>query len=818
MAASASAVPPAGDFTVSPNPPNEDQAATFTCNPCPEGADVAWDFDGNLDFADATGASVQHIFADAGLVTVRMRLSQDAEETVVPHDFTVNARPTVSFDFLPVSPLPGEPVGFNQVIGDPDGDALTWQWRFGDGTTSTLEDPQHAYATPGTRTVELEVSDARGARTTDTRQVTIQDPNGPTANFTFSPAVPLGGAVVTFTNTSTPSAGQSITGAAWDLDNDGEFDDSPAGWSFGIPGNHAVSVRVTQSNGKQAVKQRNIRVNAPPTAAFVWSPSTPITNESVDLISTSTDAEGPLAAQDWELDGDDDFNDATGPSVTRAFPAGTHTVKLRVRDSDGVVRTVTRQLSVLGLPTANFTFSPTVPLVGQALTFTNTSTASSGQAITGAVWDLDDDGQFDDNPAGWSFSTPGSRRISLKVTQTNGQTAGKQLSIRVNAPPTAAFTWSPLAPIGNQPVDLISTSTDAEGPLAAHAWDLDGDGQFGDGTGPNVTRAFPAGTHTVKLRVTDSDGVVRTITRQVTVLDLPNAAFNVSPGVPLVGEVLTFANTSTASSGSLTQAVWDLDDDDQFDDNPAGWSFSARGNHRVSLKVTQTNGKTAVKELDIRVNAAPAVAFVWSPLTPVAGQATDLVSISSDSEGVLSGQAWDLDGDGQFDDASGSAVSRAFPSAGTYDVGLQVTDSDGIVRTIRQAVTVSAAPILPAANERDEPRFIAPFPVIRLAGNFLSRGAFVRLLVVRAPRGALIRVGCEGTGCPVEAARRKSTDGSVRFPQFERRLRAGIRLEIFVRQPGRIGKYTRFRVRAGEPPKRTDRCLFPGVQRPKACP
>ncbi len=129
-------------------------------------------------------------------------------------------------------------------------------------------------------------------------QVTIQDPNGPTANFTFSPAVPLDGAIVTFTNTSTPSAGQSITGAVWDLDNDGEFDDSPTGWSFGIPGNHAVSVRVTQSNGKQAVKQQNIRVNASPTAAFVWSPSTPVANQPVDLISTSTDAEGPLAAHD----------------------------------------------------------------------------------------------------------------------------------------------------------------------------------------------------------------------------------------------------------------------------------------------------------------------------------------------------------------------------------------------------------------------------------------------------------------------------------------------------------------------------------------
>jgi len=575
---------------------------------------------------------------------------------------------------------------------------------------------------------------------------------------------------------------------------------------------------VTQSNGKQAVKQRNIRVNAPPTAAFVWSPSTPVANGLVDLISTSTDAEGPLTAQDWELDGDDDFNDATGPSFTKAFPAGTHTVKLRVRDSDGVVRTVTRQLSVLGLPTANFNFSPTVPLVGQVLTFTNTSTASSGQSITGAVWDLDDDGQFDDNPSGWSFSTPGSRRISLKVTQTNGQTAGKQVSIRVNAPPTAAFTWSPLAPVGNQPVDLISTSTDAEGPLTAHAWDLDSDGQFDDATGPNVTRAFPAGTHTVKLRVTDSDGVVRTVTRQLTILDLPNAAFTVSPGVPLVGEVLTFANTSTASSGSITQAVWDLDDDDQFDDNPAGWSFSARGNHRVSLKVTQTNGQTAVKELDIRVNAAPAAAFVWSPLTPVAGQATDLVSISSDSEGVLSRQAWDLDADGQFDDASGSTMSRVFPSAGNYDVGLQVTDSDGVVRTIRRAVKVSAAPILPVANESDGPRFIAPFPVVRLAGKVLPRGAVVRVLVVRAPRGALVRVRCEGKGCPVKTVRRRSKEGSVRFAQFERRLRVGVGLEIFVRQPDMIGKYTRFVVRAGEPPKRTDRCLFPGVQRPRACP
>jgi hypothetical protein len=114
--------------------------------------------------------------------------------------------------------------------------------------------------------------------------------------------------------------------------------------------------------------------------------------------------------------------------------------------------------------------------------------------------------------------------------------------------------------------------------------------------------------------------------------------------------------------------------------------------------------------------------------------------------------------------------------------------------------------------------FIAPFPVVRLAGKVLARGALVRLLAVRAPRDTLLRVRCKGRGCPVRVARRTSRGRSIRFPQFERRLRAGISLEVFVRKPGMVGKYTRFLVRAGAPPKRTDRCLLPGVERPRACP
>jgi hypothetical protein len=54
--------------------------------------------------------------------------------------------------------------------------------------------------------------------------------------------------------------------------------------------------------------------------------------------------------------------------------------------------------------------------------------------------------------------------------------------------------------------------------------------------------------------------------------------------------------------------------------------------------------------------------------------------------------------------------------------------------------------------------------------------------------------------------------------RFARRtLRPGAVVQVFVTQRGAIGKYTRFRIRAGKPPSRVDRCLPPGGKRPVRC-
>jgi hypothetical protein len=81
-----------------------------------------------------------------------------------------------------------------------------------------------------------------------------------------------------------------------------------------------------------------------------------------------------------------------------------------------------------------------------------------------------------------------------------------------------------------------------------------------------------------------------------------------------------------------------------------------------------------------------------------------------------------------------------------------------------------------------------------------------------------VRVRCKGTGCPKAVRRKKSKGKGVRFKTFERGIRAGAKLEVFVVAKKRIGKYTSFKMQRAKPPRRTDLCLKPGKRKPVSCP
>ena len=211
-------------------------------------------------------------------------------------------------------------------------------------------------------------------------------------------------------------------------------------------------------------------------------------------------------------------------------------------------------------------------------------------------------------------------------------------------------------------------------------------------------------------------------------------------------------------------------------------------------------------------NAQPRAAFTYYPREPRTGQEVGLTSVSSDPDGPIAGYAWDLDNDGQFDDAGGVTASRVFSSPGTHIVRLLVRDSKGATATTSAAITVVAA---------DQPplQLVSPFTVVRIVGRLVRGGARIRRLSVRAPSGTHITVRCRGRRCPYRTASAPARAGrSVRFRRLQRRFRAGTLVEILVSHPTKIGKYTGFRVRRGRSPRRKDLCLVPGARRGSECP
>jgi hypothetical protein len=134
-------------------------------------------------------------------------------------------------------------------------------------------------------------------------------------------------------------------------------------------------------------------------------------------------------------------------------------------------------------------------------------------------------------------------------------------------------------------------------------------------------------------------------------------------------------------------------------------------------------------------------------------------------------------------------------------------------RSAPAATAPAAAPRTPAARLS----LMSPWPVVRIAGSLTRRGADLRLVSVRAARGARVAVRCRGR-CPRRSLRRVARARVLRLTPYERPLRAGTVLEIRVLSSARIGKYTRIRIRKGKAPARRDACVWPGTRGPRACP
>jgi hypothetical protein len=131
----------------------------------------------------------------------------------------------------------------------------------------------------------------------------------------------------------------------------------------------------------------------------------------------------------------------------------------------------------------------------------------------------------------------------------------------------------------------------------------------------------------------------------------------------------------------------------------------------------------------------------------------------------------------------------------------------------------------PPPTEGSSLEVLVPFPIVRIVGRTTSRGAKITRLTVRAASRNDVISRCVGPSkrCPYKqrTTRIPGERGRVRTIRvrgFERTFRAGVLLRIYVASPGRIGKFTSFKIRRNRAPRRNDGCVADIVLRPVRCP
>jgi hypothetical protein len=314
---------------------------------------------------------------------------------------------------------------------------------------------------------------------------------------------------------------------------------------------------------------------------------------------------------------------------------------------------------------------------------------------------------------------------------------------------------------------------------------------------------------TVHLRVTDPNGGVTTVPKTITVQKTrPTARLRVAPANPVPGQTVTLTSTSvpsgTTAAPAITQTQWDFNyaPTGAFTPDKSGTtattSFSTAGFHTVAVKVTDGSGGTDIATTTIVVNAPPHASFTVRPGRPVEGDDVTFASTSSDANGPIVKQAWDLDNDGRYDDGTAPVVSTDKLKKGTHPVHLRVTDSNGATDTVTQNVKVSAKPLGPP-----------PDATKTLGYARRSWGIQVVALYVSVPARTTVKVTCKGRGCPhgtfVKSSKKKAAQ--LRFTKFRGFLKAGAKITVISYRRGSIAEYFIYTVRGDhKPPLKRKRC------------
>jgi PKD repeat protein len=675
----------------------EDQAAVFQDNSSENlgGQITSWLWNFGEPTSGALNVSTlkdpTHIYSTPGLFDVTLIVTNlNGCSDTLQKQITIKAAPVSNFFNSPgCLNSPTQFLADSTIINIPA--TATYLWDFGDGNTAFSRNALHNYLAPGTYTVTLTITDTAGCVGDTSLPVTINPP--PVAHFNANTDNCQGQAVA-FTDQSSTSTG-FINTWEWDF-GDGNvqtvvFPNAPnVNHTYAGAGTFSVTLTVTNNEGCIHSESRIVNMLGAPTSDFMMNGQCMGTAvQFTDLTTVS----GTQVLSNWNWNFGDPTS-GTGNTSTLQNPAhnfataGTYVVELITFTGNNCSDTITKSITIKQKPAVDFNTQSACADNPAAFTPTGMAVAT----IASWNWSFGDGGTSTLQAPTHTYTSPGTYSVTLTVTDTAGCSNTRTKPIIIAPIPDANFGYTAPTCQGDV-VSYTDMSSTTSGFIAKWIWD------FGDGNtqtitfpaSPDVNHAYTnAGTFNVKLIVKTNDSCTNELTRVVTVLPKPTAAFMHGPAC--LGNQVNFNDFSISNTtGTISGWAWNFGDPTSGTANNSALqnpthTYNTAGTYSVALVVSIPGGCSDTITQQITVSPPPSVDF-----TPVAGCNGDTTEFTSTVNlATTQGFYW------QFGDGGTAFTANPihiYATAGTYTVTLTITDTAGCTNVKVKPVTVIQGPL-----------------------------------------------------------------------------------------------------------------------------
>ncbi|MEO7265921.1 MAG: PKD domain-containing protein, partial [Ferruginibacter sp.] len=659
---------------------------TSTLNSIEPATSYFWDFG---DGGTSTSATPTHIFA-AGVydITLIITTASGCTDTViVTSGIRAGNKPVVNFGADPRDACAKTIINFTDSS---QGNITQWFWQFGDGGTSTQQNPAHVYSDTGYFTVTLIVWD-----------------NGCSDTLTFVDYVHINPPIAAFAPISTCSDAHTIS-----------FQDASIGadtwnWDFGDGNTSTLQnpVHVYNAQGIYTVTLTvfNIRTGCDFTtsqqvqileaiADFSANDTVICRNTSVDFTAINTVG---VASFNWDFG---DGSTATGINVQHVYlNSGNYTVTLVIQNLIGCSDTLVKfQYIRVNGPVAAFSPGAIGSCLLSAVNFIDSSTTDGIHPINQWIWSYGD-GQVDtlfSPPFQHLYANAGIYTVSLTVTDSEGCTdiISKNNLLTISRP-LSIFNSVDTITCPGKNVRFVNNSS---GPSLQYKW------YFGDGFTSTVAQPVHVyaadGVYDIKLVVTDQFGCMDSLIKPAYIrIVTPVAAYTVSDSIsscpPLV---VQFSNQSQNAVGTL----WDFGDGSTSQIANPSHFYNIPGTYISKLTITSPGGCISVKQKTIIVRG-PYGSFSYGALTGCKPLTVNFRATTTSRNSFV----WDFN-DGSTISTTDSIISHTYNLPGIYvpkmillDAGGCMVPITGLDTIVVKGVTVNFSPSATLFCDRGDVQF-----------------------------------------------------------------------------------------------------------------